>query len=209
MNQIARYNDASNKATSESADLAKKIADKRKKRNDAYLKLQKEQQNEQKKQDKKIKNMQKSYERKITDLSSQMMGSLHERVASVTPEINVSNFEEELQYDVFVSHAWEDKEDFVEEFIQELRDLEIRVWYDKSRIKWGDSMRAKIDEGLKKGEFRKKVGISEGTLSKLSRNENVSMDVIVKMCREMNCTVDEIMDVLPSPVNGTDKNIES
>ena len=51
MNQIARYNDASNKATSESADLAKKIADKRKKRNDAYLKLQKEQQNEQKKQD--------------------------------------------------------------------------------------------------------------------------------------------------------------
>jgi len=66
-----------------------------------------------------------------------------------------------------------------------------------------------IDEGLKKGEFRKKVGISEGTLSKLSRNENVSMDVIVKICREMNCTVDEIMDVLPSPVNGTDKNIES
>ena len=64
-----------------------------------------------------------------------------------------------------------------------------------------------IDEGLKKGEFRKKVGISEGTLSKLSRNENVSMDVIVKICREMNCTVDEIMDVLPSPVNGTDKNI--
>ncbi|MBQ9134975.1 MAG: helix-turn-helix transcriptional regulator [Lachnospiraceae bacterium] len=66
-----------------------------------------------------------------------------------------------------------------------------------------------IDEGLKKGEFRKKVGISEGTLSKLSRNENVSMDVIVKICREMNCTVDEIMDVLPSPVNGTDKSIES
>lgn len=66
-----------------------------------------------------------------------------------------------------------------------------------------------IDEGLKKGEFRKKVGISEGTLSKLSRNENVSMDVIVKICREMNCTVDDIMDVLPSPVNGTDKSIES
>ena len=66
-----------------------------------------------------------------------------------------------------------------------------------------------IDEGLKKGEFRKKVGISEGTLSKLSRNENVSMDVIVKICREMNCTVDEIMDILPSPVNGTDKNRES
>lgn len=66
-----------------------------------------------------------------------------------------------------------------------------------------------IDKGLKKGEFRKKVGISEGTLSKLSHNENVSMDVIVKICRELECTVDEILDVLPSQVNGTDESIES
>ncbi len=36
-----------------------------------------------------------------------------------------------------------------------------------------------IDKGMKKTEFRKQVGISEGTLAKLSRNENVSMDVIV------------------------------
>ena len=205
MNQISRYNDASNKATSESADLAKKIADKRKKRNDAYLKLQKEQQNEQKKQDKKIKNMQKSYERKITDLSSQMMGSLHERVASVTPEINVSNFEEELQYDVFVSHAWEDKEDFVEEFIQELRDLEIRVWYDKSRIKWGDSMRAKIDEGLKKSRFGVAVlspnYIAEGKywtkaeLDGLFQMESVNGKTLLPIWHKL--TKKEVMDYSP------------
>ena len=205
MNQIARYNDASNKATSESADLAKKIADKRKKRNDAYLKLQKEQQNEQKKQDNKIKNMQKSYERKITDLSSQMMGSLHERVVSVTPEINVSNFEEELQYDVFVSHAWEDKEDFVEEFIQELRDLEIRVWYDKSRIKWGDSMRAKIDEGLKKSRFGVAVlspnYIAEGKywtkaeLDGLFQMESVNGKTLLPIWHKL--TKKEVMDYSP------------
>lgn len=65
-----------------------------------------------------------------------------------------------------------------------------------------------IDKGMKKGEFRKKVGISEGTLSKLSHNENVSMDVIVKICRGLECTVDEILDVLPSPVNGTDESIK-
>lgn len=205
MNQIARYNDASNKATSESADLAKKIADKRKKRNDAYLKLQKEQQNEQKKQDNKIKNMQKSYERKITDLSSRMMGSLHERVVSVTPEINVSNFEEELQYDVFVSHAWEDKEDFVEEFIQELRDLEIRVWYDKSRIKWGDSMRAKIDEGLKKSRFGVAVlspnYIAEGKyltkaeLDGLFQMESVNGKTLLPIWHKL--TKKEVMDYSP------------
>ena len=205
MNQIARYNDASNKATSESADLAKKIAYKRKKRNDAYLKLQKEQQNEQKKQDKKIKNMQKSYERKITDLSSQMMGSLHESVVSVTPETNVSNFEEELQYDVFVSHAWEDKEDFVEEFIQELRDLEIRVWYDKRRIKWGDSMRAKIDEGLRKSRFGVAVlspnYIAEGKywtkaeLDGLFQMESVNGKTLLPIWHKL--TKKEVMDYSP------------
>lgn len=65
-----------------------------------------------------------------------------------------------------------------------------------------------IDKRMKKTEFRKLVGISEGTLAKLSHNENVSMDIIVKICRKMNCTVDEILDVLPSPANGSDEIIE-
>lgn len=205
MNQIARHNDASNKAASDSADLTKKIADKRKKRNDAYLKLQKEQQNEQKKQDKKIKNMQKSYERKITDLSNQMIESLHERVVSVAPEANVSDSAEELQYDVFVSHAWEDKEDFVEEFVQELRNLEIRVWYDKSRIKWGDPMRAKIDEGLKKSKFGVAVlspsYIAEGKywtkaeLDGLFQLESVNGKTLLPIWHKL--TKKEVMDYSP------------
>lgn len=66
-----------------------------------------------------------------------------------------------------------------------------------------------IDKGMKKTEFHKQVGISEGTLAKLSRNENVSMDVIVKICRKMNCTVDDILDILPSSDYRTDKSIES
>lgn len=66
-----------------------------------------------------------------------------------------------------------------------------------------------IDKGMKKTEFRKQVGISEGTLAKLSRNENVSMDVIVKICRKMNCTVDDILDIVLSPDYGIDKGIES
>lgn len=53
-----------------------------------------------------------------------------------------------------------------------------------------------IDRGMKKTEFRKEIGISEGTLAKLSHNENVSMDVIVKICRKMDCTVDDILDIV-------------
>ena len=54
-----------------------------------------------------------------------------------------------------------------------------------------------IDRELRKTEFAKKVGISANTLAKLSRNETVSMDIIVRICRSLGCTVDEIMDDSP------------
>ena len=62
-----------------------------------------------------------------------------------------------------------------------------------------------IDKSMKKTEFRKIVGISQNTLAKLSNNENVSMNVLVKICRTLNCTVDDIMDIIPSQ-NNADKN---
>ena len=150
LNQIDRHKEASRKAASESASITKKIADKRKKRNDAYLKLQKEQWKEQEKHDKKIKDMQRKYEEQINDLSNQMQKVIMENTKS---DVVASSNEESPEYDVFISHAWEDKEDFVEEFVQELESLGVKVWYDKNCIKWGDSMRAKIDEGLKKSRF--------------------------------------------------------
>ena len=54
-----------------------------------------------------------------------------------------------------------------------------------------------IDKGMKKTEFAKEVGISANTLAKLSRNETVSMEVIIRICRALGCSVDDIMDILP------------
>lgn len=54
-----------------------------------------------------------------------------------------------------------------------------------------------IDKGLKKTEFANLIGISASTLAKLSRNETISMDVIIRICRKFNCTVDDILEVLP------------
>ena len=53
-----------------------------------------------------------------------------------------------------------------------------------------------IDKSMRKTEFGKAVGISQGTLAKLSKNETVSMDVIIRICRTLNCTVDDIMDIV-------------
>lgn len=54
-----------------------------------------------------------------------------------------------------------------------------------------------IDKELKKTEFAKEIGISANTLAKLSRNELVSMEIIVRICRYFECTVDDILDILP------------
>ena len=148
LKQISSWESDRAKKSAESADLGKKIADKRQKRNDAYLKLQKAQQDEQKKQDRQMKNIQASYESRISQLQHLSIPSSVHRGSS-----NAGAMTEDAQYDVFVSHAWEYKESFADEFVEELRKLDLRVWYDTSQIKWGDSMRAKIDDGLKKSRF--------------------------------------------------------
>lgn len=146
MRQIENYEEKARKAEAASADYGKKISDKRTKRNDAYFKLQKEEQNERKKQEKSIENMKRVYEQRISELESL-------RLSKVKNEFLETVSGDEPEYDVFVSHAWEDKADFVEAFVQALKDREIKVWYDKSKIKWGDSMRARIDDGLRKSKF--------------------------------------------------------
>ncbi|HJC43156.1 MAG TPA: helix-turn-helix transcriptional regulator [Candidatus Mediterraneibacter gallistercoris] len=48
-----------------------------------------------------------------------------------------------------------------------------------------------------KTRFAKEVVISTNTPAKLLRNEFVSMEIPVRICRKLNCTVDDIMDILP------------
>lgn len=143
--QIATYESDKAKKASDSADLGKKIADKKDKRATAYLKLQKEQQNEQKKQDKANQQIQASYEARIKELQQQLSQPV------VTPATTPIAADEE--YDVFVSHAYEDKESFVDEFVEALRNQGLKVWYDTDKLKWGDSMREKIDRGLAKSRY--------------------------------------------------------
>jgi tetratricopeptide (TPR) repeat protein len=56
-------------------------------------------------------------------------------------------------WDVFVSHASEDKAGFVEPLVAELRARGLQVWYDRHEIKLGDQLRAKLDEGLRGSRF--------------------------------------------------------
>ena len=54
-----------------------------------------------------------------------------------------------------------------------------------------------IDKSMKKSELRISTGMSPNTLTKLSNNENVSMDVLVKICRVLDCDFGDIMEIVP------------
>lgn len=53
-----------------------------------------------------------------------------------------------------------------------------------------------IDRDLKKTEFAKLVGIGQNTLAKLSKNENVSMEVLLKICKGLNCKIEDVVEFI-------------
>ncbi|OUP57579.1 transcriptional regulator [Faecalitalea cylindroides] len=53
-----------------------------------------------------------------------------------------------------------------------------------------------IDNDLKKTEFAKKIGIGQNTLAKLSKNEYVSMEVLAKICKGLNCKIEDIVEFI-------------
>ena len=54
-----------------------------------------------------------------------------------------------------------------------------------------------IDKGIRKMEFARMAGISQNTMARLSRNQDVSLDVLGKICCTLNCKVDDILESMP------------
>lgn len=50
---------------------------------------------------------------------------------------------------------------------------------------------------MKKSDLRKKVGISYSSLAKLTKDENVTTEVLAKICQELQCDVADIMEFIP------------
>lgn len=50
-----------------------------------------------------------------------------------------------------------------------------------------------IDKGINKTQLRDIVGMSNQTLSRLSKNQNVSMEVLDRICSALNCEIEDIV----------------
>ena len=57
-----------------------------------------------------------------------------------------------------------------------------------------------IDKDMTAVELREKTGIAPNTITKLRRNEEVSMSVLVKICTALNANIGDIMDMISQEV---------
>jgi len=64
-------------------------------------------------------------------------------------------------------------------------------------VRYNKLFKLMIDKGMKKTDLLNTAGISKNTLSKFSKNEYISMEVLVKVCRVLDCDIGDIMEVLP------------
>ena len=54
-----------------------------------------------------------------------------------------------------------------------------------------------IDKGMNKTQLCKEAGISTNAMARLGRNEDVRVEVLVKICTALNCTISDIMELVP------------
>lgn len=108
------------------------------------------------------------------------------------------------EYDVFISHATEDKEEVARPLAEALRRNGLSVWYDEFELRIGDSLRRKIDQGIARSNFGIIV-ISRSFIAKGWTNYELD-DLVTKAINDEqvmlpiwhNVTRREVLDYSPS-----------
>lgn len=58
-----------------------------------------------------------------------------------------------------------------------------------------------IDKDMKKKDLQASAGISWASVTKLSKGERVSMEVLMKVCKTLNCDIGDIVELIPTDEN--------
>lgn len=85
-------------------------------------------------------------------VSSSPLGAIRQSADTYSAE-TVGADPDDKVYDVFISHASEDKDEVVRPLARALTDAGVSAWYDETELRIGDSLRRKIDAGLSRCRF--------------------------------------------------------
>ena len=142
---LTQKNEQISKLEKNKSTKVKSLADKRKKKLELESSLYKE---EQKQRDKA-----KKEQKEMLNLQQQITREVERKKMELLQSFSVLKSQINETYDVFISHASEDKEDFVRDFVECLQQNGVKVWYDELTLRVGDSLRCSIDNGLKNSRY--------------------------------------------------------
>lgn len=161
--EVERKNSEIAKIQVKKAELHKKLSDKKNQLIKLKQDLLKEEDKERKKQAsidegerKKLAELEKKQQREQLAHQKQLQAEIRrtkEMALNTQDSIAVLSSLPDTEYDLFISHASEDKEEFVRPLAETLEGMGVKVWYDEFTLKVGDSLRNSIDNGLVKSRF--------------------------------------------------------
>lgn len=64
------------------------------------------------------------------------------------------------------------------------------------RISYNKLWKLLIDRNMKKSDLKEKAGISSASIAKLGRGDNITTDVLLRICEAMNCHLEDIMETV-------------
>jgi DNA-binding Xre family transcriptional regulator len=53
-----------------------------------------------------------------------------------------------------------------------------------------------IDKDMNKQQLKEQAGVSSATIAKLSKGENITTDVLLKICESLNCHIEDILETV-------------
>ena len=65
------------------------------------------------------------------------------------------------------------------------------------RVSYNKLWKLLIDKNMKKKELGQISAVSPSLIAKLGRNENVTVEALVKICEALHCGMDDIMEIIP------------
>ena len=64
------------------------------------------------------------------------------------------------------------------------------------RISYNKLWKMLIDKNMKKSDLKEQAGISSASLAKLGRGDNITTDVLLKICETLNCRIEDILETI-------------
>ena len=151
LREVERFSKALANVQKKRAGISKKLYEKSKSLNSYREKQSRDDERDRRRyadQQKKLIRERDLHERRITGEIQSRAG-----IQSISPEVSQSAARSEGNYDFFISHASEDKDSFVRGLAEALQAKKTKVWYDEFTLVVGDSLRRKIDQGLRDSRY--------------------------------------------------------